>query len=404
MSTISNQNPTNAYDKNASEKEARIKGFDTAAIHAGQQVDASTGAVITPIYATSTYVQEAPGVHKGLDYGRSHNPTRFAFERAVAALEGGKAGFAFSSGLAAIATILDMLETGAHIVSIDDVYGGTYRLLERVRKKSAGLEVSYVDLTDPEKLHAALRPTTRLVWLETPTNPLLKLADIARIAEITHKHGALLAVDNTFASPWIQKPLELGADIVVHSATKYINGHSDVIGGVAVASRADLVEQLGFLQNAAGAIAGPFDSFLMHRGLKTLGLRMERHNANAQQLAEWLERHPKIERVIYPGLQAHPQHALAKTQMKGKGGGIITIIVKGGLDAATTLLTRTRIFTLAESLGGIESLIEHPAIMTHASIPAELRAKAGISDGLIRISVGIEDVNDLRDDLAAALA
>ena len=388
---------------NATTKEDLIKGFDTKAIHAGQHFDPATNAVITPIYATSTYAQEAPGVHKGLDYGRSHNPTRFAFERAVAALENGKAGFAFSSGLAAIATILDLLDAGSHIVAIDDIYGGTYRLLERVRKKSAGLDVSYVDLTDANKLKEAIRPTTKLVWIETPTNPLLKLADIAAIVEEAHKHDLIVVVDNTFASPWIQRPLELGADIVVHSATKYINGHSDVIAGVAVTSRPDLVERLGFLQNAVGGILGPFDSFLAHRGLKTLGLRLERHNANAQQLAEWLEKHPKIEKVIYPGLKSHPQYALAQKQQNGKGGGIITAVLKGGLEEARTALTRTRLFTLAESLGGVESLIEHPAIMTHATIPAETREKIGIKDGLIRISVGIEDVNDLRADLEQAL-
>ena len=385
-------------------KEDLIKGFDTQAIHAGQYVDPTTNAVITPIYATSTYAQDAPGVHKGLDYGRSHNPTRFAFERAVAALEGGKAGFAFASGLAAIGTILDILDSGSHIIATDDLYGGTYRLLERVRRRSAGLEVSYVDLTDTTKLKAALRPTTRMLWIETPTNPLLKLADIAALAEEAHKHNLIVVVDNTFASPWIQKPLDFGADIVVHSATKYINGHSDVIGGVAVASRPDLVEALGFLQNAVGAIAGPFDSFLMHRGLKTLGLRMERHNANALHLASELERHPKIARVIYPGLSSHPQYKLAQKQMQGRGGGIITAILKGGLEAATQALTRTRLFTLAESLGGVESLIEHPAIMTHASIPSEIRSKIGIDDGLIRISVGIESVDDLQADLQQALA
>ena len=388
---------------NATTKDDLIKGFDTKAIHAGQHFDPATNAVITPIYATSTYAQEAPGVHKGLDYGRSHNPTRFAFERAVAALENGKAGFAFSSGLAAIATILDLLEAGSHIVAIDDIYGGTYRLLERVRKQSAGLQVSYVDLTDVNKLKEAIRPTTKLVWIETPTNPLLKLADIEAIAEEAHKHNLIVVVDNTFVSPWIQRPLDLGADIVVHSATKYINGHSDVIAGVAVASRPDLVERLGFLQNAIGSILGPFDSFLAHRGLKTLGLRLERHNANAQQLAEWLERHPKIEKVIYPGLKSHPQYKLAQKQQNGKGGGIITAVLKGGLEDARTALTRTQLFTLAESLGGVESLIEHPAIMTHATIPTETREKIGIKDGLIRISVGIEDVGDLQADLEQAL-
>jgi cystathionine gamma-lyase len=384
-------------------KEELIKGFNTRAIHARQNVDPTTNAVITPIYATSTFAQESPGVHKGFDYGRSHNPTRFAFERAVAGLEGGEAGFAFASGVAAIATVLDILDEGSHIVAIDDIYGGTYRLLERVRRRSAGLEASYVDLTDASLLKDAIRPTTRLVWIETPTNPLLKIADIAAIAEEAHKHGLIVVVDNTFASPWIQRPLELGADIVVHSATKYINGHSDVIGGVAVTSKPELAEKLGFLQNAVGAIAGPFDSFLMHRGLKTLGLRMERHSANAQKLAEWLEAHDKIERVLYPGLPSHPQHELAKRQMNGKGGGMITVILKGGRVAVDAALPRTRLFTLAESLGGVESLIEYPSQMTHATIPADIREKVGIKDGLIRLSVGIEDVDDLQADLEQAL-
>jgi cystathionine gamma-lyase len=384
-------------------KDDLIKGFDTKAIHAGQQVDPATNAVITPIYANSTFAQEAPGVHKGLDYGRSHNPTRFAFERAIAALEGGEAGFAFASGLAAISTVLELLDSGSHLISIDDVYGGTYRLLDKVRRRSAGLDVSYVDLTDASLLKDAIRPNTRMVWIETPTNPLLKLADITAIAEEAHKHGLIVVVDNTFASPWIQRPLELGADIVVHSATKYISGHSDVIGGVAVTSRADLVEQLGFLQNAVGAIAGPFDSFLMHRGLKTLGLRLARHSASAQHLAAWLEGHAGVERVIYPGLPSHPQFALAERQMKGKGGGMISVILKGGRAAVERALTRTKLFTLAESLGGVESLIEYPSAMTHASIPLEIREKIGIQEGLIRISVGIENVEDLQADLTQSL-
>lgn len=387
----------------ALEKNHLINGFDTQAIHAGQHYDETTNAVITPIYATSTFAQQAPGVHKGLDYGRSHNPTRFAFERAIAALEGGEAGFAFASGLAAVSTILELLDAGSHIIATDDVYGGTYRLLERVRQRSAGLSVSYVDLTNPALLKQAIRPETRMVWIETPTNPLLKLADIAAISEEAHRHGLIVVVDNTFASPWVQRPLELGADVVMHSATKYINGHSDVIGGVAVSRRADLVEKLGFLQNAVGAIAGPFDSFLMHRGLKTLGLRMQRHTASALQLASWLESHAKVERVIYPGLPSHPQYALAQQQMNGKGGGMITAVLKGGREAVNQMLTRTHLFTLAESLGGVESLIEYPSEMTHASIPLEVREKIGIKPGLIRISVGIEDVSDLQADLAQAL-
>jgi cystathionine gamma-lyase len=380
-----------------------IKGFDTRAIHGGQHFDPATNALITPIYANSSYAQEAPGVHKGFDYGRSQNPTRFAFERAVAALEGGEAGFAFASGMAASSTVLELLDAGAHIVAMDDLYGGTYRLLERVRRRSAGLEVSYADLSDASRLREAIRPSTRMVWIETPTNPLLKLADIAAIAEEAHRHGALLVVDNTFASPWIQRPLALGADIVLHSATKYLNGHSDAIGGIAVASKPELVERLGFLQNAVGAVAGPFDSFLMHRGVKTLGLRMERHCANAGKLAAWLEQHAKVERVLYPGLESHPQHALAQRQMGGKGGGMITAFLKGGRAAVDAALPRTQLFTLAESLGGVESLIEYPTAMTHASIPAEVRAKIGIKDGLIRLSVGIEDVGDLQADLEQAL-
>jgi cystathionine gamma-lyase len=321
----------------------------------------------------------------------------------VAALEGGKAGFAFASGLAASATVLELLDTGSHVIAIDDLYGGTYRLLERVRRRAAGLEASYIDLTDASRLKEAIRPTTRMVWIETPTNPLLKLADIATIAGEAHKHGIIVVVDNTFASPWIQRPLELGADIVLHSATKYISGHSDVIGGIVVASRVDLVEKLGFLQNAVGAVAGPFDSFLMHRGVKTLGLRMERHSSNALRLAAWLEQHPKVERVLYPGLESHPQYALARQQMNGKGGGMITAILKGGRPAVDAALTRTQLFTLAESLGGVESLIEYPSVMTHASIPADIREKIGIEDGLIRLSVGIEDVSDLQADLEQAL-
>lgn len=378
-------------------------GFHTNAIHAGQYPDPSTGAVITPIYANSTYVQEAPGVHKGYDYGRSHNPTRFAFERAVAALENGVAGFAFSSGLAAIGAVLELLGHGAHVVAVDDLYGGTYRLFERVRRHSAGLEVHYADLSRPEALEAAITPETKLVWVETPTNPLLKLADIEEIAKITKRRGIILAVDNTFASPYIQNPLSLGADIVVHSATKYINGHSDVIGGVAVTNREDLAEKIGFIQNAVGSIAGPFDCFLMHRGLKTLGIRMERHNSNALALAAWLEKQPDVEKVYYPGLESHKQHKLAQRQMAGGYGGMISVVLEGGLARATAFLKAVKIFTLAESLGGIESLIEHPAIMTHATIPPEIRAKLGIEDGLVRLSVGIENAEDLQADLHQAL-
>lgn len=379
-------------------------GFNTLGIHEGQVSDPTTGAVITPIYATSTFQQQAPGVHKGFDYGRSHNPTRFAFERAIAALELGAFGFAFASGLAASSTVLELLDHGSHIVSSDDLYGGTYRLFERVRRRSAGLDVSYADLSNPENFRAALKPTTRMVWIETPTNPLLKLIDILAIQKIAKEHKILVVVDNTFASPWIQRPLTLGADIVVHSATKYINGHSDVIGGVVVTTNEELAEKIGFLQNAVGAISGPFDSFLMHRGLKTLGLRMQRHCDNALTLAKWLSQHPDIQKIYYPGLPSHPQHELAKRQMKNGFGGMISIVIKGGVTRATTFLKATKIFTLAESLGGVESLIEHPALMTHATIPPEIRAKIGIDDGLVRLSVGIEDVQDLQDDLERSFA
>jgi cystathionine gamma-lyase len=380
-------------------------GFATRAIHAGQEFDGTTGAVITPIYATSTYAQTAPGEHKGLDYGRSHNPTRFAYERAVANLEGGSAGFAFASGLAAASTVLELLESGSHVVAMNDLYGGTYRLFERVRKPSAHLEFSYADLTRPEALEEAIRPNTRMLWVETPTNPLLKLVDLEAVLTIARKHGLITVADNTFATPYHQRPLELGFDVVIHSATKYLNGHSDIIGGIAVAgANAEIREKLEFLQNAVGAIAGPFDSFLAHRGVKTLELRMERHSSNALAVAEWLEKHSAIERVIYPGLPSHPQHELAKRQMQKGYGGMISAVLRGGEKAAIHTLKRTQVFTLAESLGGIESLIEHPAIMTHASIPAEVRRSIGIEDGLIRLSVGIESLDDLIDDLEQALS
>jgi len=381
--------------------------FGTRVIHAGQSPDPSTGAIMPPIYATSTFVQQSPGVHKGLDYGRSHNPTRWAFERCVADLEGGSQAFAFASGLAAIGTVLELLDAGAHIVSGDDVYGGTFRLFERVRSKSAGHRFSFVDLTDPDKLVAAITPQTKLVWVETPTNPLLRLADLRAIADICRARGILCAADNTFASPWVQRPLELGFDIVVHSTTKYLNGHSDVIGGVAIVgqeARHDAIrERLGFLQNAVGAIAGPFDSFLALRGVKTLALRMERHCSNALALAQWLAAQPKVKRVHYPGLESHPQHALARRQMRGFGG-MISLDLATDLAGARRFLETVRIFSLAESLGGVESLIEHPAIMTHATIPLETRRQLGIGDALVRLSVGVEDVEDLRADLAQALA
>jgi len=377
--------------------------FDTRAIHADQEPDPSTGAVITPIYATSTYAQEAPGVNKGYDYGRSHNPTRFAYERAVANLEGGTAGFAFASGLAAVSTVLELLEAGSHIIATDDLYGGAYRLFERVRKHSAKLEFSYVDMTKPEAIAAAIKPNTKMIWVETPTNPLLKLIDLKATSAIARKAGLIAVADNTFASPWLQNPITYGFDIVLHSATKYIGGHSDIIGGIVVAGdNTELRDRLGFLQNAIGAIAGPFDSFLAHRGVKTLGIRMERHCSNAQTIAEWLEKHPAIKWVIYPGLSSHPQYTLAKKQMRA-GGGMISAIIKGGSEDVKKVLTRCEVFTLAESLGGVESLIEHPAIMTHATIPAEIRNKIGIEDGLIRLSVGIENVDDLIADLDSAL-
>jgi cystathionine gamma-lyase len=380
--------------------------FGTRVIHAGQSPDPSTGAIMPPIYATSTYVQASPGVHKGLDYGRSHNPTRWAFERCVADLEGGAQGYAFASGLAAISTVLECIDANSHVVSGDDVYGGTFRLFERVRARSAGHRFSFVDLTDPAKLVAALTPQTKLVWVETPTNPLLRLADLRAIADICRARGILCAADNTFASPWVQRPLELGFDVVVHSTTKYLNGHSDVIGGVAVVGREArhdaLRERLGFLQNAVGAIAGPFDSFLALRGVKTLALRMERHCSNALALAQWLEAQPQVARVHYPGLESHPQHALAKKQMRGFGG-MISLDLRSDLAGARRFLEAVKIFSLAESLGGVESLIEHPAIMTHATIPAETRAALGIGDALVRLSVGVEDVEDLRSDLQRAL-
>jgi len=381
-------------------------GFATRVIHAGQSPDPTTGAIMPPIYATSTYVQASPGVHKGYDYGRSHNPTRFAFERCVADLEGGAQAFAFASGLAAISTTLELIDAGSHVVSGDDIYGGSFRLFDKVRRRSAGLRFSFADLTDPEGLQSALQPDTKLVWVETPTNPLLRLADLRAIAEICRARGIVTVADNTFASPYVQRPLELGFDVVVHSVTKYLNGHSDVIGGVAIVGKDarlnDLRERLGFLQNSVGAIASPFDSFLALRGVKTLALRMERHCASALELAQWLERQPQVDRVHYPGLESHPQHALAKRQMHGFGG-MISLDLRTDLAGARRFLEAVQIFALAESLGGVESLIEHPAIMTHATIPAETRKKLGIGDALVRLSVGVEDLEDLRADLRQAL-
>src|SRR5579864_4001297 len=378
--------------------------FATRVIHGGQRPDPLTGAVVPPIYATSTYVQSSPGVHQGFEYSRTRNPTRDALQAALANLEGGEAAFAFASGMAASATLLELLDAGSHIVAMHDLYGGSYRLLENVRRRSAGHSVSFVDLSDPKALAAALRPETRLVWVETPTNPLLKLVDLAAVARSAHQRGLLAVCDNTFATPFIQRPLEHGFDVVVHSTTKYLNGHSDALGGAAIVRQgSELTERIGYLQNAIGGVSGPFDSFLVLRGIKTLALRMERHCANALAIARFLESHPKVERVHYPGLESHPQHALAKRQMKGGYGGIVTAVLRGSLDDTRRVLERCELFSLAESLGGVESLIEHPGLMTHASLPAAMRASLGISDGLIRLSVGVEDVNDLIDDLRQAL-
>lgn len=378
--------------------------FGTRVIHAGQAPDPTTGAIMPPISQSSTYVQDSPGVHKGYEYSRTQNPTRFAYERCVADLEGGTRAFAFASGLAATATVLDLLEPGAHVVASDDLYGGTYRLFTRVRERSAGLKVSYVDMTDAKKVEAAITPATRLVWVETPTNPMLKLADLDAIAAIARRHKVLSCVDNTFASPYIQRPLEHGFDLVMHSATKFLNGHSDMVGGIiVVGADAELAERMAFLQNAVGAVAGPFDSFLALRGLKTLALRMQRHCENGQALAQWLQGHPKVKLVHYPGLATHPQHALARRQMNGRFGGMVTIELQGGLDESRRFLERCELFALAESLGGVESLIDHPALMTHASVPAATRAGLGISDTLCRLSVGVEELDDLKADLKHAL-
>jgi len=381
----------------------KTQGFATLAIHAGQPPDPATGAIVTPIYATSTYVQASPGEHKGFEYSRSQNPTGFAYEDCVASLESGHAGFAFASGLAATSTVLELLDARSHVIALDDLYGGSRRLFERVRTRSAGLEFSYADMQTRESIEALIKPNTRMIWLETPSNPLLNLVDLEMVADIAKSRGLLAVADNTFATPWAQRPIERGFDLVVHSATKYIGGHSDLIGGVAVAAHLELSEQLRFLQNAIGAIASPFDSFLALRGLKTLALRMERHSANALAVAQYLESHPKIARVVYPGLPSHPRHELAKRQMDGFGG-MVAAELKGGLAESRRFLEGCRLFALAESLGGVESLIEHPAIMTHASVPAEVRQAVGISDGLVRISVGIEDVEDLLADLEEALA
>lgn len=383
--------------------DGRRLALATLAIHGGQAPDPSTGAVMPPIYATSTYAQSSPGEHQGFEYSRTHNPTRFAYERCVAALEGGSRGFAFASGMAATSTVLELLDSGDHVIAMDDLYGGSYRLFERVRRRSAGLDFSFVDLTDPAAFEAAITPKTRMVWIETPTNPMLKIVDIAAVAEIARARGLLVVVDNTFASPIVQRPLELGAHLVMHSATKYLNGHSDMVGGMVVAGDdAELAEQMAFLQNSIGAVQGPFDSFLALRGLKTLPLRMRAHNENALALAQWLESHTAVEKVIYPGLESHPQRALAARQMQGFGG-IVSVVLKGGFEAAKRFCERTELFTLAESLGGVESLVNHPAVMTHASVPPERRERLGISDALVRLSVGVEATEDLKADLARAL-
>jgi len=376
--------------------------IETLAIHAGQAPDPTTGAIMTPVYLTSTYVQDGPGGHKGFEYSRTRNPTRDALEGCLAALEGGGHGLAFASGLAATDAVLHLLSAGDHVVHSDDVYGGTFRIFDKVHRRH-GVSFDAVDMTDPARVERALRPETRLIWIETPTNPMLKLVDLAAVAAIARRHGARTVVDNTFATPFFQRPLEQGIDVVVHSTTKYLNGHSDVVGGAIVTSDDELHARLAFLQNAVGGVPSPMDAFLVLRGLKTLPVRMERHAANALALASFLQGHPQVEQVIYPGLPSHPQHALARRQMSGFGG-MLTFVIRGGLPAATAFLRAVRIFACAESLGGVESLIEHPAIMTHASVPAATRAALGISDGLIRVSAGIEAVEDLKDDLARGFA
>lgn len=376
--------------------------FATRTIHAGQSPDPTTGAIMQPIYATSTYVQSSPGVHQGYEYSRTQNPTRMAYERCIADLESGSYGFAFASGMAATGTILELIDSGSHVIAMDDLYGGTRRLFDGVRKRSAGLQFSFVDLTDLTAAESAFRDDTKMLWIETPTNPLLKIVDIRAVAALAKQHDAIVVLDNTFATPYLQRPLELGCDIVMHSATKFINGHSDMVGGVVVTGDTALAEQLAYLQNSIGSVAGPFDSFLALRGVKTLDVRMQRHCESAMRIAEWLERHERVDSVLYPGLPSHPQHELARRQMDGFGA-IVTFFIKGDLADAQRFLECCDVFALAESLGGVESLIEHPAIMTHASVPADTRAALGISDQLIRLSVGIESVDDLIEDLEQAL-
>ena len=379
------------------------QGFSTRAIHAGQKPDPTTGAVMTPIYATSTYAQESPGVNKGYEYARGKNPTREAFEACINDLEGGVQAFGFGSGMAATSTALELLDAGSHIVTGDDLYGGSWRLFERVRRRSMGLDFSYVDMADVAAVEAAITDRTRMLWVETPTNPMMKLADIAALSAVAKARGLLLVVDNTFATPWSQQPIALGADVVMHSATKYLNGHSDIVGGVLVAGSAEIATQLKFLQNSIGGVMGPFDAFLANRGLKTLGLRMKAHNENALAIARWLETRAGVAKVIYPGLISHPQHDLAARQMNGRFGGMVSVVIDGDLARVRQVLERVQVFTLAESLGGVESLVNHPAIMTHASVPKEVREAGGVTDSLIRLSVGVEDVADLIADLDQAL-
>jgi cystathionine gamma-lyase len=372
-------------------------------IHAGQYPDPTTGAVMTPIYATATYAQKSPGVNQGYEYARGKNPTREAFERVVADLENGAEGFGFASGMAAVSTVLELLDTGSHIICGDDLYGGTYRLFERVRRRSAGHEFSYVDFSDLTAAEASIQPNTRMLWVETPTNPLMKLADLEGLARLAKAHNLVAVADNTFATPFIQRPLEAGFDLVIHSVTKYLNGHSDMIGGAVVARTGELSKEIRFLSNSIGGVMGPFDAFLANRGVKTLAVRMQRHCENAMKVARWLEACPRIIQTWYPGLESHPQHELAKRQMRGFGG-MVSCLVDGDLERTRGILERLRVFTLAESLGGVESLVNHPAIMTHASVPKEVREPRGITDNLIRFSVGIEDAEDLIADLELAFA
>ncbi len=379
------------------------QGFSTRAIHAGQEPDPTTGAVMVPIYATSTFAQESPGVNRGFEYARGKNPTRMAFEACIADLEGGVQAFGFGSGMAATSTALELLDAGSHIVTGDDLYGGSWRLFERVRRRSMGLDFSYIDLSDLSAVEAAITEKTRMLWVETPTNPMMKLADIAALSKIAKAHKLILVVDNTFASPYCQQPLSLGADIVMHSATKYLNGHSDVVGGVLIAKTPEMAAELKFLQNSIGGVMGPFDAFLVNRGLKTLALRMKAHCDNALKLAQWLEGRAGVQKVIYPGLESHPQHELAKSQMTGGFGGMVSVVIDGDLERTKRVLERVRVFTLAESLGGVESLVNHPAIMTHASIPKDVREASGVTDSLIRLSVGVENIEDLIADLDQAL-